>query len=159
MAHSSRFRRELWRKLFHASGLLIYECGAHDGHHVIAESYIVEILKNGVPAKPGEIGEVVITDLNNYCMPMIRYRVGDLAAMDNKLFALVDAVSLVSVKLKVDTAIIVGSNGPISWNFLCAFFKITITLSDNIRYHKKSANSISKSSKHTGSMKNPSPKL
>jgi phenylacetate-CoA ligase len=50
----------------------------------VAESYIVEILKDGLPAKPGELGEVVVTDLNNFCMPLIRYRVGDLAvAMDH----------------------------------------------------------------------------
>jgi len=62
---------------------IAYECEAHRGHHVVAEGYIVEILKNGEPAKPGETGEVVITDLNNYCMPFIRYRIGDLAeAMD-----------------------------------------------------------------------------
>lgn len=65
---------------------IAYECDAHDGHHVVAESYIVEILKDGLPAKPGEIGEVVITDLDNYCMPFIRYRIGDLAvAMDNTI--------------------------------------------------------------------------
>jgi phenylacetate-CoA ligase len=63
---------------------IAYECEAHDGHHVVAESYIVEILKDGAPAKPGELGEVVVTDLNNFCMPLIRYRVGDLAvAMDD----------------------------------------------------------------------------
>lgn len=63
---------------------IAYECEAHDGHHVVAESYIVENLKDGAPAKPGELGEVVITDLNNFCMPLIRYRVGDLAvAMDS----------------------------------------------------------------------------
>ena len=63
---------------------IAYECNAHEGHHVVAESYIVEVLKDGRPALPGEIGEVVITDLNNFCMPFIRYRVGDLAeAMDN----------------------------------------------------------------------------
>lgn len=62
---------------------IAYECDAHDGHHVVAESYIVEILRDGEPVKPGEIGEVVITDLNNYCMPFVRYRIGDLAeAMD-----------------------------------------------------------------------------
>jgi phenylacetate-CoA ligase len=63
---------------------IAYECDAHDGHHVVAESYIVELIKDGRPALPGELGEVVITDLNNYCMPFIRYRIGDLAvAMDN----------------------------------------------------------------------------
>jgi len=62
---------------------IAYECEAHDGHHVVAEGYIVEVLKEGRPAASGEIGEVVITDLNNYCMPFVRYRIGDLAeAMD-----------------------------------------------------------------------------
>lgn len=58
---------------------IAYECEAHDGHHVMDESYVVEILRNGEPAKPGELGEVVITDLNNYSVPLIRYRIGDLA--------------------------------------------------------------------------------
>ena len=49
------------------------------------ESYIVELLVNDRPARPGEIGEVVITDLLNRAVPMIRYRIGDLAvAMDNE---------------------------------------------------------------------------
>jgi phenylacetate-CoA ligase len=63
---------------------IAYECDAHAGHHVVAEGFIVEILRDGHPAGPGEIGEVVITDLNNYCMPFIRYRIGDLAVqVDN----------------------------------------------------------------------------
>ena len=63
---------------------IAYECEAHSGHHVVGEGYLVELLKGGEPAKPGEAGEVVITDLNNYCLPFIRYRIGDLAvAMDN----------------------------------------------------------------------------
>ncbi len=63
---------------------IAYECEEQDGHHVMAESYIVEIVKNDRPAKPGELGEVLITDLNNFSVPLIRYRVGDLAvAVDN----------------------------------------------------------------------------
>jgi phenylacetate-CoA ligase len=58
---------------------IAYECDHHQGHHIMAESYIVEILKDGGPAKPGELGEVVITDLNNYAVPLVRYRIGDLA--------------------------------------------------------------------------------
>ncbi|HVY48900.1 MAG TPA: glycosyltransferase [Minicystis sp.] len=62
---------------------IAYECDAHAGHHVVAEGYIVEVLRDGRPCAPGEVGEVVITDLNNRCMPFIRYRIGDLAeAMD-----------------------------------------------------------------------------
>ncbi len=57
---------------------IAYECD-HNNHHVVAESYIIEIIKDGRPAKPGEIGEVVITDLNNYSLPFVRYRIGDVA--------------------------------------------------------------------------------
>jgi phenylacetate-CoA ligase len=58
---------------------IAYECDAHAGHHVVGEGYIVEVLRDGRPALPGETGEVVITDLNNFCLPFIRYRIGDLA--------------------------------------------------------------------------------
>jgi len=62
---------------------IAYESSGHDGHLVVGENYIVEILANGQDASPGETGEVIITDLNNYCMPFIRYRVGDLAVAKN----------------------------------------------------------------------------
>jgi phenylacetate-CoA ligase len=63
---------------------IAYECASHSGHHVMEESYIVELLVDDRPAKTGEIGEIVITDLLNRAVPMIRYRIGDLAtALDN----------------------------------------------------------------------------
>jgi len=58
---------------------IAYQCGESPDHHVMDESYIVELLVNGRPAAPGEVGEVVITDLNNFSVPLIRYRIGDLA--------------------------------------------------------------------------------
>jgi phenylacetate-CoA ligase len=58
---------------------IAYEDSGHDGHLVMAESYIVELIKDGRPAQPGEVGEVIVTDLTNMNMPMIRYRLGDLA--------------------------------------------------------------------------------
>lgn len=47
-------------------------------------SYFVEICKlnSDLPAKHGEIGRIVVTDLFNYCMPLIRYDTEDLGVMD-----------------------------------------------------------------------------
>jgi phenylacetate-CoA ligase len=48
---------------------------------VNSDRLIVEILNDkGEPCTPGEQGEVVVTDLENYGMPLIRYRMGDLAS-------------------------------------------------------------------------------
>lgn len=58
---------------------IAYQCDSSDDHHVMDESYIVELLVEGRRARPGEVGEVVITDLNNFSFPLIRYRIGDLA--------------------------------------------------------------------------------
>jgi phenylacetate-CoA ligase len=63
---------------------IAYQCGHSSDHHVMDESYIVELLVDGRPAHPGEIGEIVITDLNNFSVPLIRYRIGDLAVAVDK---------------------------------------------------------------------------
>jgi phenylacetate-CoA ligase len=92
---------------------IAYECEAHEGHHIVSECYLVELLKNGKPVAPGETGEVVITDLNNYCLPFIRYRLGDLAvAMDNATRCRCGrGLPLIgNIEGRVQ-AIIIGSNG------------------------------------------------
>jgi phenylacetate-CoA ligase len=56
-----------------------YECEAGRMHaHPLAG--VTEILRpDGTPTALGEMGEVVLTGLVNYAMPLIRYRVGDTA--------------------------------------------------------------------------------
>lgn len=49
-------------------------------YHFIPELSYVEILRNGRPCKPGEMGEIVGTHLENYAMPLIRYNMNDLAS-------------------------------------------------------------------------------
>ncbi|MCS6852553.1 MAG: hypothetical protein NZ700_15465 [Gemmataceae bacterium] len=56
------------------------ECPQHQGLHIMAEGLFLEILKDGRPAALGELGEVVVTDLLNFGMPLIRYRIGDMAS-------------------------------------------------------------------------------
>jgi phenylacetate-CoA ligase len=60
--------------------IIASECAEHDGLHLNAEGLYVEILKDGRPAAAGEPGEVVVTDLLNTGMPLIRYRIRDLAS-------------------------------------------------------------------------------
>lgn len=43
-----------------------------------AEQMIVEVLRDGRPAAPGELGEVVITHFYTQIMPFIRYATGDV---------------------------------------------------------------------------------
>ncbi|WP_420322299.1 CoF synthetase [Flagellimonas sp.] len=51
--------------------------------HVNWASFYIELLHpdKDVPVEPGKMGRVVVTDLFNYCMPLIRYDTGDLAYM------------------------------------------------------------------------------
>ena len=58
------------------------ECDRHDGMHIMAEGLYVEILKGNEPASPGEVGSVVVTDLRNMGMPLIRYRNGDMSSIN-----------------------------------------------------------------------------
>lgn len=58
---------------------IAYQCEHGPGYHVVGENYLVEIMVGDRPARPGEIGEVLITDLNNRALPFLRYRIGDLA--------------------------------------------------------------------------------
>lgn len=59
--------------------LIAAECERHQGMHMSIDNLYIEILKeDGSPAGPGETGEIVITDLHNYGMPFIRYKIGDL---------------------------------------------------------------------------------
>jgi phenylacetate-CoA ligase len=63
--------------------LIAAECEAHSGMHVSMENLVVEIIvrdeRGERRARPGELGEVAVTDLHNYGAPFIRYLTGDLA--------------------------------------------------------------------------------
>ena len=62
------------------AGDMACECPEHEGLHVCMPTHYVELLNgDGNPVRPGETGEVVVTVLQNYAMPLIRYRIGDTA--------------------------------------------------------------------------------
>ena len=67
------------------AGFIAHQCPA-GGMHITAEDIIVEIVDaDGRVLPPGETGEVVVTHMATSDFPFIRYRTGDVAALDEKL--------------------------------------------------------------------------
>ena len=64
-------------------GGIACECEAHSGLHVSAENNLIEILCDDRPTRPGETGSIIVTNLNNWGMPFIRYSIGDEGAWDD----------------------------------------------------------------------------
>lgn len=61
-------------------GMVAIQCPDHPHYHVQSESVFVEVLnERGEACAPGETGRVVVTDLHNFAMPLIRYEIGDFA--------------------------------------------------------------------------------
>lgn len=58
-------------------GTISFDCKYSRHQHLLSELFIIEFIRNGSFCKPGEVGELVITDLHNQAAPIIRYKVGD----------------------------------------------------------------------------------
>ena len=52
--------------------------------HLHEENRLVEIVKDGKPVEEGKRGEIVVTTLRDYAMPMIRYKTGDIGRISKK---------------------------------------------------------------------------
>lgn len=79
------FQRKLFKEIFNCEtfdqygcgeiGAVAYECSAHEGLHVSEERVVVELNENN---------ELILTDLDNYAFPLIRYKNGDQAIPSGK---------------------------------------------------------------------------
>lgn len=59
------------------------ECRAHNGFHAWEDLALVEVLDDaGHPVPDGEMGELVVTALQDPWAPMVRFRTGDICKMD-----------------------------------------------------------------------------
>jgi len=86
--------RRLFEEAFGARVFNEYGCGelgtiAHEceygAMHISAERLVVEVLRDGQQVKPGEPGDVVVTELHNKAMPLIRYNMKDLAVLSDQV--------------------------------------------------------------------------
>jgi phenylacetate-CoA ligase len=61
-------------------GYIALQCPEHAHYHVQSENVLVEVLdERGKACAPGQTGRVVVTDLHNFAMPLVRYEIGDYA--------------------------------------------------------------------------------
>ena len=64
------------------AGYVALQCPEREHYHVQSESVLVEVLdEQGKACAPGAVGRIVITTLQNFAMPLIRYDIGDLAEL------------------------------------------------------------------------------
>ena len=61
-------------------GYMALQCPDHEHYHVQAEGVLLEVLdEDGRACGPGQVGRVIVTQLQNFAMPLLRYDVGDYA--------------------------------------------------------------------------------
>ncbi|VAV84981.1 hypothetical protein MNBD_DELTA01-8 [hydrothermal vent metagenome] len=59
-------------------GYIAIQCPEGEAYHIQSESLLVEVLdEEGRQCAPGEVGRIVITTLQNFAMPLLRYEIGD----------------------------------------------------------------------------------
>jgi phenylacetate-CoA ligase len=67
-------------------GDIAQECSKRKGLHLHTDRIFLEIVDQyQKPVKDGVSGELVLTDLDNYGFPLIRYRIGDVGVMATDL--------------------------------------------------------------------------
>jgi phenylacetate-CoA ligase len=65
-------------------GAIASECFTQNGLHILMDNVLIEIVdENGKPVENGEEGELVVTTLNNFSMPLIRYKIGDIGSISS----------------------------------------------------------------------------
>jgi phenylacetate-CoA ligase len=100
------------------------ECTMRNGLHINSENVLVEIVKDGRPVPRGELGEIVITRLDNFAMPFVRYRSGDLGIMGNSLCKCGRSLPLLEkIEGRVQDAIVTFDGRIISGPFFAHMFK------------------------------------
>ncbi len=87
--HRKKFEEVFGCKVFNQYGCgetnsIAFECNVHQGLHINSEHVIFELSKDKNNINNGS-GQVIITDLDNYAMPFLRYQNGDISTLDKKL--------------------------------------------------------------------------
>jgi len=97
-----------------------FECNQHNGYHMDLFNYYFEYLDdNGNTVEPGEEANIIVTNLNNYIFPLIRYKIGDLCIFSNERCSCCNNYPIVNnITGRISEVIKLDSNSEIS---ICNF--------------------------------------
>lgn len=77
-----RFRCPVYNEYSSVETGMIASMCQEKGMHIFTDNVVLEILDTeGMPSKYGDRGEVVLTALNSFALPFIRYRIGDYSRL------------------------------------------------------------------------------
>lgn len=116
------YQRELFQEVFHCPvyekygtfevGVAACESSEHNGMHMFLDGVFFEFINSeGNSAKPGEMAQLIVTDLFNYGFPLIRYQIGDVGAFSEKSCNYCSPLPLMSRLYGRDRDILVAQNG------------------------------------------------
>lgn len=66
-------------------GLIASECSLQSGLHINSDNVFVEVVNNSQAVAVGESGDILVTDLSNKAMPLIRYKLGDVGRLSDQV--------------------------------------------------------------------------
>ena len=100
------------------------ECSHHEGMHVNAENLWVEVVTGGTPSVDTE-GEIIVADLKNLAMPLIRYRTRDVGVLKPSRCACGRGLPLMDLKGGRVTDFLVAVTGEKVSGIVLATYAIT----------------------------------
>jgi phenylacetate-CoA ligase len=116
------YQRELFEEVFQCPvyekygsfeiGVAACECSQHNGMHMFQDGVYFEFVnQNGKHAEPGEMAQLIVTDLYNYGFPLIRYQIGDIGAFSASTCSCGSKLPLMSKLFGRDRDILVDDHG------------------------------------------------
>jgi len=67
------------------TGVIAFECKEHHTMHVADEHILLEVVDEYNQPVINQPGNIILTDLDNYAMPFIRYQVGDTGILSDRI--------------------------------------------------------------------------
>lgn len=100
------------------------QCSERKGLHIFSDARHVEFLNEiGKPSMSDELGRIVVTDLENYAFPLIRYENGDLGkALANKCTCGINLPLMDSVRGRISDNVYLPDGTVISGEYLTTIF-------------------------------------